>query len=200
MLFISFLSYCNSDSIVLTADVNRIDTTGIHFEYVYLDSIYIGQFSLYITDEDFSDVDDIKLRVNKSNPEQYEFVSVLRKKWDTEEYIVNIKNSNEPSYYNYHDVDTKPIFSTATSEFKNDSAISQYFLQNSTVTEDKQIIGVYILIDENGKARVKQIMSKDTSKIELINELINKMPCFSSAVHKKDTVTVSYLIEIPVFN
>ncbi len=199
-LILSFVSFsCNGDFVVIIADIQRIDTSGIYFKYEYLDSIYTGYFSLYVADEDFSYVDNLEIKINKNNPQEYEYLSIIRKKWDTEDNVVKIKNPDEPSYYNYHDVDIKPIFTTSTSELENDSAIYQYFLQNSETTNNIMKVGVYIIISENGKANLKQIMTKDTSYNLLINNLINKMPLFSPAVHESDTVKVTYLIEVPIF-
>ncbi len=191
---------CKNKLINKVADIQSIDTSGIYFTYTHNDSVYYGHFSLNITDEDFSYMDDLKISISKENPKEYYFVSVIRKKWNAEEENVIINIEDNVSYYSYHDVDSKPVFATANDEFENDSAIQQYFLNDADVKETYKMVGVYILIDGYGKARLKKAMTNDNNEIEIIKERISKMPNFTPAYNGTDTVTVSYLIEIPVFN
>ncbi len=189
---------CRNDLIEKVVDINSIDTSGIYFKYIYQDSVYDGHFSLYVTDEDFSYVDDLRIRIDGKSPENYYFVSVIKKEWDTEDALVNLDTENDTSYYSYHDVDIKPIFETAKDEFENDSALLLYFMKNLDNLDNIELIGAYILIDGNGRPRLKKAVTNDLNKIKTVKEHINNMPYFTPAYYDSDTVTVVYLIEIPI--
>lgn len=88
---ISLFASCNYGLITKKADISRIDTTGIYFTYTHDGSQYEGHFSLYITEEDFHASDTLKITINKNNPKEYHFDSVIEKEWPTEEHIVKIK-------------------------------------------------------------------------------------------------------------
>lgn len=196
---ILLLTNCKNHLIRKVADIHCIDTSGIYFTYNHNDSVFNGNFSLDITDEDFSSEDDLIINIDKDKPDEYFFVSVKEKKWAKEEVIITIDTENKDSYYSYHDVDSKPIFATAKDEFENDSAIRKYFLKDLKVLEKNiKMIGVYILINGEGKVRLKQAMTKNINEMAIIKDRINKMPKFTPAYNGKDTVTVNYLIEIPI--
>lgn len=194
------LSNCNNNLTSRVADITSIDTSGIHFTYSHNDSVYNGHFSLDITEEDFSYMDDLEININKHNPSEYHFVSVIKKKWETEEENVVISTDNKESYYSYHDVDSKPIFETANDEFDNDSAIKEFFLKDVEIKGSYSMVGVYILIDGKGNVRLKKAMTNNQEEAKIIKERLNSMPNFTPAYNEGDTVTVSYLIEVPIIN
>ena len=56
------------------------------------------------------------------------------------------------------------------------------------------------MINGEGKPSIENITSQNEDEIKIIQSLIHKLPNFTAPYHKGDTVSVSYLIEVPLFN
>ena len=184
-----------------TVTIEKIDTSGIYFSYDYQDKIYNGHFDLEEIEGDFTSSDSLKLKIEKKQPDKFVFISVVKRIWKTENAIVSINKSDEnSSIYSFHSVDQKPLFPGANNEYENDSLLFDFFRKHSTPSNDFKKIGVYILIDKSGKATYKEAMTKNNEEIQLAKTIVDKLPKFSTPFDNGDSVTVSYLVEIPVYN
>lgn len=203
IIFISFIvlfTNCNSKYSTKVVAINRIDTSGIYFSYDYLDKTYLGHFDLFDIEEDFSTSDSLKISIEKNQPDKFEYISIVKRIWKTEEVVVSLeKNTGNKAVYSYHDVDKKPLFAGANNEYENDSLIFEFFKRHSNPSNDFKKIGVYILINESGEVTLKNAFTKDKEEVQLIKKLIEKLPIFTPPINEGDSVTVSYLIEIPIF-
>ena len=147
----------------------------------------------------FSTSDSLKIKIEKNQPDKFEFISVIERVWVTEESIVSLTESNENQIiYGYHDVDQKPLFPDAKNEYENDSLIFDYYKKQENQSIDFKIIGVYILINETGEVTLKNAMTENKEELRLIKKQISKLPNFTPPIYKGDSVSVSYLIEIPI--
>ena len=196
------MSCVNNYSTVVVA-VDKIDTSGIYFTYEYSGKIHSGYFDLYAIEEDFSTSDSLKIRIDKMQPEKFEFVSIIKRTWKVEESIIKLNQSNlndNNPIYGYHSVEIKPLFKGANNEYDNDSLIFEFFRSNLKLNDNYRKIGVYILINEKGEISIRNAYAKNESELEIIRDLIDKMPDFSAPFHKGKNVSVSYLIEVPLNN
>ncbi len=196
-----FFSSCTQKYSTKTVAIQKIDSSGIYFSYDYQDKIYNGHFVLEEIKGDFTSSDSLKLKIEKKQPDNFVFITVVERIWKAEKAIVSINNNNEKSsVYGFHSVDKKPLFPGANNEYENDSLLFDFFRKHSTPSNDFKKIGVYILIDKSGKATYKEAMTKNNEEIQLAKSLIDKLPKFSSPFNNGDSVTISYLIEIPAYN
>ena len=196
-----FFASCTQKYSTKTVAIQKIDTSGIYFSYDYQDKIYNGHFDLEEIEGDFTSTDSLKLKIEKKQPDNFVFIRVVKRIWKTEDAIVSINNNNENfSVYSFHSIDKKPLFPGANNEYENDSLLFDFFKKHSTPSNDFKKIGVYILIDKSGKAKYKEAITKNSEEIQLAKTLVDKLPKFSTPFNNRDSVTVSYLIEIPVYN
>lgn len=194
-------SSCTQKYSTKTVAIQKIDTSEIYFSYDYQNKIYNGHFDLEEIEGDFTSSDSLKLKIEKKQPDKFVFISVVERIWKTENAIVNINTKDENSpVYSFHSVDQKPLFPGANNEYENDSLLFEFFRKHSTPSNDFKKIGVYILINESGKATYKEAMTKNNEEIQLAKILIGKLPNFSTPFNNGNRVTVSYLVEIPVYN
>ncbi|MCB2197502.1 MAG: hypothetical protein KQH79_16700 [Bacteroidetes bacterium] len=198
LMFLVIFSSCNSKYSTQVVAVDRIDTSGIYFSYTYLEKNYTGHFGLNEIAEDFSTSDSLKIKIEKDQPDRYEFISVVKRVWKTENAIVSTVKNNESGVYSYHDVDQKPLFADADNEFENDSLIFDYVKRQSNSSNEFTKVRVYILINETGKVTLKNAMTNNKDELVSIKKIVEKFPDFTPAINNNENVTVSYLIEIPI--
>ena len=195
------LSNCTKKHSTKIVAVDRIDTSGIYFSYNFQNKNFAGHFDLEEIKEDFSTSDSLKIKIEKNQPENFEFISVIERIWKTEEAIVSITgDARNQNVYGYHSVDQKPLFSGADNEYENDSLIFDFVKKHSNPTNEFKKVGVYILINETGEVTLDKAITKNNEEIQLIKKLIKKLPKFSPPINDGDSVTVSFLIEIPIYN
>lgn len=191
-------SNCKQNYNIETVSINKIDTSGIHFTYDHLGEKFKATLPLDVTTENVYSTDSLRIKIDKNNPSRFEFVSIVKRKWHKEEIFITKKNNGKPVKA-FNMIDEKPLFNGAKNEFENDSILYEYFRLNSKNNGSLKLVGVYILINGTGKASLEEAMTKDEAEIKHIKRLIDDLPSFTAPVHKGDTVTVSYLIEVPVF-
>ncbi len=201
LTILTFLIFCNcgnkyQEQVVA---VELIETSGIYFSYNYLDSNFKGKFDLGYIVEDFSSSDSLKIKINKDAPEEFEFISVIERVWEKEDAIVSLVNrDSDQVIFNYHSIDQKPLFVGANDEYDNDYLISDYLISKINLSNDYKKIGVYILINETGQVSLDEVMTNNEVEVEYVKQMIDRFPAFSPPIHEGDSVTVSYLIEIPM--
>lgn len=188
---------CSDDYVVETVGIQNIDTAGIHLSYEYLEEKYSVVLPLDVIDEDFYSTDSLKIKFKKNKPDNVEVMTVIRRKWEKEEVYLQTDDIGR-KVYDYHSVEAKPLFLNSKNEFENDSLLNEYFKENLGVGKDVQIIGVYILITGEGRPLFKRVAFEDGVEVSAIKDIIEGMPSFTTPIHKGDTVTVSYLIEVPL--
>ena len=193
----SFLTCCNDKHLSLIVPIQRIDIEGVHFQYHYLDSVYEGCFPLDISSETFYDSDSLKIKVPEKNPSNYKFISVVKKTWSEETVVIPL-NKEERVLYGYHNVDQKPLFQGINNAHENDSAITRFFEDYYGNAQSLSKIGIFIIIDGNGDVTYKSSRVEDKEKILEIKKVIESMPKFTPPINNGDTVSVVYLIEVPV--
>lgn len=195
-----YFSCCNHTSTIKTVSIEKIDTSGIYFSYEYLGKEFNGKLPLEITYEDFTSSDSLKIRINKSHPEEFKYVSVVHRVWNTQDEFVSIENDeNNEDVYSFNQLDKKPLFLGASNEYENDSLLLNFFVQHSIQSDKMELVGVYILIDKHGNATYKKAFTKNEDDLQVIKTLIDKLPKFTTPIYNGDSVTVSYLIEIPIY-
>ncbi|NPV51862.1 MAG: hypothetical protein HPY60_11815 [Candidatus Methanofastidiosum sp.] len=198
---LQLLMSCENKYYTDVVAIDMIDTSGIYFTYEYFGEKYSGHFDLYAIEEDFSTSDSLKIRIDKKQPEKFNFVSIIKRTWEPEESIIIINrdnlNENQP-IYSYHSVERKPLFEGAVDEFDNDSLIFDFFKSNLKLSDKIKKVGVYLLINEKGKISIQNAYYDKESELEIIRNLIDKMPDFSAPYHNGKNVSVSYLIEVPL--
>ncbi len=199
LLLISNLSSCYKKHIILTVPIQRMDYDSIYFQYNYLDSVFKGALPLDISNEDYYSSDSIKIKVSKDDPSNFKFLSIVKRVWHKTDILVSL-NTNERVLYGYRSVDQKPLFDHVKFPQENDSAITQFF---ENYFEDKHQLkktGIYIIIDGNGNSRYESSQIEDDRILQQIKDAINSLPKFTSPMKDGDTVSVIYLIEVPVPN
>lgn len=195
-----FFSGCNYTNTVKTVSIEKIDTSGIYFSYEYLGKEFEGTLPLEITHEDFTSADSLKIRINKNHPEEFKFISVVHRVWNTQDEIVSIGNDeNNEDVYSFNQLDKKPLFLGASNEYENDSLLLDFFVQHSNQSDEMELVGVYVLIDKYGDATFKKAFTQNEDDLQVIKTLIDKLPKFTTPIYDGDSVTVSYLIEIPIY-
>jgi hypothetical protein len=198
-LYILVLTSCSSEHYERTVGIDRIDTTGIHFSYIHNGLNYSGSFSLDISKKDFYSTDSLRIKINRKHPEIVFFVDVIKRKWPIQEVDISIQsNISDFEIYGYHQIDQKPLFKGALNEYNNDSLIIDFSKKSLCNSENYVLVGVSIIINGSGQVSINKIYSDDEFEIKSIKRVVGEMPDFSPPIHKGDTVTVSYLIEIPV--
>ncbi len=198
---ITILSYCDDSYKLQTVGINKIDNTGIYFTYYYLGKSYSGSFLLDAIEEDFYTSDSLIISINKNQPEKYEFISVVKTIWPVQEEIVSLKDniSNEDIVYGYHQVEKKPLFKGANDEYENDTAIFNYFKKKYSFSLNYHLIRVSVLINDNGEVKLQKAYTQIDDESRFVEKLIDEMPNFSPPIHDGKRVSVSYLIDVPVF-
>ena len=199
VLYAIFFSGCKYTNTVKTVCIEKIDTSGIYFSYEHLGKEFNGTMPLEITHDDFTSADSLKITINKNNPEKFKFVSVVYRVWDTQDELISITGDENKDVYSFSYVDKKPLFFGAYDEYENDSLLSEFFIKNSVQSDEMSLVGVYLLIDKNGDATFKKAVTQNVDELQVIKELINKLPKFTAPIHKGDSVAVSYLIEVPIY-
>jgi len=188
---------CSDDYVVETVGIQNIDTAGIHLSYEYLEEKYSVVLPLDVIDEDFYSTDSLKIKFKKSKPDNVEVMNLIRRNWEKEEVFLQTDDIGR-KVYDYHSVDVKPLFLNSKSEFENDLILNEYFKEILGVGKNIQIIGAYILVTGEGRPVFKGVAFEDDVEVSVIRDIIEGMPSFTTPIHKGDTVTVSYLIEVPL--
>lgn len=197
LILVGLTGSCKNRYSVLIVPIQRIDTGGVYFNYSYSDSNYTGHLPLEIVSENFYETDSLKVKFIKNKPGDFAFVSVVKRKWPKDNDVVSL-NVNERALYGYHDVDTKPLFEGVNDVSKNDSAIGYFFKEYYTNMSDLKKTGVYIIIDGNGNSIYKSSRITDDETLSQVKKAITSMPEFTPPMNEGDTVSVVYLIEVPV--
>lgn len=187
---------CSGQDYKLTVPIKEINTKGIYFEYTHLGNTYTGKFELGISKGDFYDTDSIEIRLSRTDPNEYEFISIVRRKWEEEKKVVSL-DMNKREMLGYNDVDEKPIFSNLSNAYENESAIYDYFLSRLPSPNTSQKVGIYLVIDGEGNSTYKSSKIENQNQLSDLKKLIENMPKFSPPKVDGDTVSVIYLVEIP---
>ena len=199
LVCIVFLQSCNYPQFcIITVEIDNIDTSGVFFQYIIDDSIYNGCLPLNITDETFFTNDSLKIRVNKMNPTNIEFVEIVKQKKQSDTEVICLDNKEDKKAFGYYQIDKKPIISGAKNEFENDSVISELLYGDLLEEDHFDKYGVYILIDKFGNVHYYKSYCKNETLLKDIKKQIEALPSFSPAIHNGDSVSVTYLIEVPV--
>jgi len=188
---------CTSNYEIETVGIQRIDTTGIHFSYEYLGEKHTATFPLDLINENFHSTDSLKIKIDKNNPVEFEFVSLVRRKWPKQESYIPIDTLRE-KLSQYHAIDKKPLFEGVTNYVNNDSVV-QGFLKKELLRIQQTMpnrIGLYLIIDHGGKASLGEVYDSDAATKDNLRNIVDDMPLFEPGEHREKKVKVSYLVEI----
>jgi hypothetical protein len=82
---------CQDNFVRREIPIDRIDTSGVYVTYFYNDKEFQKRFELGFTTENFYDLDSMVIRINKTNPEEVQFESIIHRKWPKEDAIIELK-------------------------------------------------------------------------------------------------------------
>lgn len=190
-------TYCTNNHVIETVGIERIDTSGVYFSYEYLGQKHSAAFPLEHINENFYSTDSLKIKIDKDNPDEFEFVSVVRRNWPKEETYIPI-DSSEEKLSQYHAIDKQPLFE-GVSDYADNDSIVQEFLKQGLLSVQQTVpnrIGLYLIIDKNGKASLGKVYDSDIATEKNLRDVVDRMPLFEPGEHKGEKVKVSYLIEI----
>ena len=113
------------------------------------------------------------------------------------EVVIPITRSTK-KLYQYHTLDTKPLFKGAANFHENDSIIQHYLRKELLQVQDSVSgrIVIYLLIETDGKVSVEDILLADQLTKDNLKSIVNRMPLFEPGKQKGENVKVSYLVEL----
>ncbi|NHE55655.1 hypothetical protein [Cyclobacterium plantarum] len=140
--------------------------------------------------------DSVLISLNVKKPRSSKLKQIAFRQNGSEAYIP-IEPTKE-KLYQYYVIDQKPLFKGATYYMENDSLVP-VFLKKELLKIQREISGrmaIYLIIDEQGKAFVEEILMADDTTESNLRDIVESMPLFEPGKHKGEKVKVSYLVEI----
>ncbi|SHN01405.1 hypothetical protein SAMN04488057_105211 [Cyclobacterium lianum] len=140
--------------------------------------------------------DSVLFSLNVNKPRSSKLKQIAFRHNGSEAYI-SIDPKTE-KLYQYYVIDKKPLFQGAMSYMENDSLVPE-FLKKELLQIQPEISGrnaIYLIIDEQGKAFVEEIIMADDTTEKNLRKIIENMPLFEPGEHNGVKVKVSYLVEI----
>ena len=101
--------------------------------------------------------------------------------------------------YDYYEVDIKPVILGALDEYENYSFINDFLRDGKDGQSEVKLIGVNTLINGKGDIQFVSAYTDYEDEIKHLRSVINELPKFTPPLKNGDTVTVGYLIEVPIF-
>jgi|GEM_PF-3484527 len=200
ILFVVTVVSCRDNYEIKNADINKIDTSGVYISFEYLEKIYFKKIPLDSITEDFNSSDRLRISVEKNNPEKVEIISVVKAKWEREMSSIPLNEQEDRKIYDYYSVDKKPVILGASDEYENDSLIQKFLREGEDRQREEKLVGVNTLINGEGEIRFESAYTDKEDEIEYLKSIINELPKFSTPLKNGDTVTVGYLIEVPIYS
>jgi hypothetical protein len=71
--------------------IDKIDTSGVHVTYFLDDKEFKKRFELDISSDNFYETDSMTILIDKDNPENVKFESIIHRKWPKEDAIIELK-------------------------------------------------------------------------------------------------------------
>lgn len=191
---------CGGNYEIKDADINKIDTSGVYISFEYLEEMYFKKIPLDSVSEDFNSSDRLRIKVKKDNPEKVEILSVIKAKWDREMSSIPLNQRKDRKVYDYYSVDKKPVILGASDEYENDSLIEKLLREGKDGQNEVKLVGVNTLINGKGDIQFESAYTDEEDEIEYLRSAINGLPEFTPPLKNGDTVTVGYLIEVPIYS
>lgn len=198
-LFVITAVGCTGNYEIKDADINKIDTTGVYISFEYLDETYFKKIPLDSVAQNFNSSDRLRIKIKKDNPEKVEIHSVIKAKWDRETSSIQLNQSNNRKVYDYYSVEKKPVILGASDEYENDYLIEKLLREGKDSLKEVKLLGVNTLINGKGDIEFESAYTDEEEEIEYLRSIINGLPKFTPPLKNGDTVTVGYLIEVPIF-
>ncbi|AEL25961.1 hypothetical protein [Cyclobacterium marinum] len=199
ILFVSTVVSCGGYEIK-DADINKIDTSGVYISFEYLEETYFKKIPLDSVAEDFNSSDRLRIKVKKDNPEKVEILSVKKAKWDREMSSIPLNQRKDRKVYDYYSLDKKPVILGASDEYENDSLIEKLLREGRDGQNEIKLVGVNTLINGKGDIHFESAYTDEEDEIEYLRTVIKGLPKFTPPLKNGDTVTVGYLIEVPIYS
>jgi hypothetical protein len=199
ILFVVTAVSCSDNYLIKEADINKIDTSGVYISFEYLENTYFKKIPLDSITEDFHSSDRLRIKVKKGNPEKIEIISVLEAEWDREISSVPLNRRKDRRVYDYYSVDKKPVIFGASDEYENDSLVQKFLSEGKEDQTDVKLVGVNTLINGKGDIQFENAYTDKKDEIAYLRSVINGLPKFTPPLKNGDTVTVGYLIEVPIY-
>ncbi len=190
-------TYCTNNNVIVTVGIEKIDTNGVYFSYQHIGEMHSAILPLDLFDENFYSTDSLKIKINKNKPEEFVFVSIVRRNWPKEESYITIDSLREKQSQ-YHSIDKKPLFKGAN-DYESSDSLVQVFLKKELLRAQSTIpdrIGLYLIIDQGGKASLGKVYDSDPETENILRDVVETMPLFKPGEHQGKKVKVSYLVEI----
>jgi hypothetical protein len=181
------------------ANVNKIDTSGVYISFEYFDETYFKVIPLDSVSQNFNSSDRLRIKVRKDNPEIVEILSVIKAKFDRELSSVQLNQPKDRKVYDYYSVEKKPVLLGASDEYENDYLIEKLLREGKDSLNEVKSIGVNTLINGKGDIQFESAYTDEEEEIRYLRSVIKGLPKFSPPMKNGDTVTVGYLIEVPIF-
>lgn len=89
-LFMTFTS-CHDNFVKQEIPIDKIDTSGVYVTYEYKNQKYEKIFELDVSSEHFYDSDSMTILINKENPEEVKFESIIHREWPKEDVLIELK-------------------------------------------------------------------------------------------------------------
>ncbi|QYH39511.1 hypothetical protein GYM62_12210 [Algoriphagus sp. NBT04N3] len=140
--------------------------------------------------------DSVLFRLDLKNPRNSKLIQVIYR-YDESEAYIPIDMPRE-KITQYHAIDKKPLFKGVMNYVDNDSVV-QVFLKQELLKTQRTIpdrIGLYLIIDQEGKASLGKVYDSDVDTEKNLRKVIERMPLFEPGEHRGKKVKVSYLVEI----
>jgi len=140
--------------------------------------------------------DSVLFSLDLKNPKKSKLKQIVYR-YDGSEAYIPLDTSKE-KLSQYRAIDKQPLFKGVTNFVDNDSVV-QSFLKEELRRIQKTIpnrIGLYLIIDEDGKASLGKVYDSDVATENNLRKIIDRMPLFEPGEHNGKKVKVSYLVEI----
>jgi hypothetical protein len=82
---------CQDNFVRQEIPIDKIDTSGVHVTYFLDDKEFKKRFELDISSDNFYETDSMTILIDKDNPENVKFESIIHRKWPKEDAIIELK-------------------------------------------------------------------------------------------------------------
>lgn len=82
---------CQDNFVRQEIAIDRIDTSGVYVTYYYEDNKFEKRFELDVSSENFYDSDSMTILIDKHNPENVSFESIIHRNWPKKDVIIELK-------------------------------------------------------------------------------------------------------------
>jgi hypothetical protein len=82
---------CQNNFVRQEIPIDKIDTSGVHVTYFYNDQKFEKRFELDISTDTFYESDSMTILIDRTEPNDVKFESIIHRKWPKEDAIIELK-------------------------------------------------------------------------------------------------------------